>query len=178
MRLRFPAAFLPALAMAVPVALPLVLATPARADQDCRIWSAARQQDEGGAVLTASVCTDEANTSPSLSLQCFGKVDLRYWPGDAAPDVEPDTVGRFSFTSGTRSIEESLQFQAMDASFAIDLDRADPLLALLRGGSDLTVADAGGKLGSHHFSLQGSGAAIGAVMAACGRPATPAADED
>ena len=155
---------------------PLV-ASPAMAAEQCGTWHAASQEDEGGPVLAATACADGADTSPGLTIQCADQVNIRYDLGQKEPvTIEPGTTGRFTFTSGATVVTEKFQFEDMDGMFAVYVPKTDPLLALLKTGSRVTVIDAASRFQSHDFSLSGSTGAIGKVLAQCGK--APASDGD
>ena len=148
---------------------PLAASPGAAAPPACGGWTAGMQEDEGGPVLTATVCAGGAEPSPTLSLQCAGSAYLRYDLGTyAGPEPALDSSARFDFTVGTTKLAQKLDYQAMDGSFAADLAPSAPLLALLRRGATLEVTDSAGKYPTRRFSLMGSGAAIGEVLAHCG----------
>ena len=150
---------------------------PAMAAEQCGIWHAASQDDEGGPVLAATVCADGADTSPELTIQCADKVNIRYDLGQKEPiTIDPGTTGRFTFTSGTTVVTEKFQFEDMDGLFAVYVPKSGPLLALLKSGREVTVTDAAGKFKPHDFSLSGSTGAIGKVLAECGK--APASNDD
>jgi hypothetical protein len=153
------------------------VALPAIAAEQCGTWHAASQDDEGGPVLAATVCATGDDVSPGLTVQCFEKVNIRYDLGTKEPIVlQPRTTGRFTFTSGTTVVTEKFQYEDMDGMFAGYVPKTDPLLALFKSGSEVTVTDAAGKFKPHDFSLSGSTGAIGKVLAQCGK--APASNDD
>jgi hypothetical protein len=157
---------------------PMSFVAPAAAAHSCKTWDARMTEDEGGSVMTATVCTDGTYASPGLILQCHGHPFLRYDLGEKAGNLEPGISAQFSFSTGDASITKSLDLEAMDNMFALELKSSDPLLALLQHGAAMTVTDVGGKFPANNFSLTGSKAAIGKVLAACNAPASAAGDDD
>ncbi len=130
-------------------------------------WSAAMQEDEGGSVMTASVCGG-ARADAHLMLTCFAKPVLSYDLGPSGPQLEPGISAPFTFKAGGKSVTKTLQLEAMYNYFTVELaGRSDPLLALLRGKGEVTVS--ADKYGASGFPLTGSGAAIGKVLAECGK---------
>ena len=153
-------------------AIPVATALPAKAAAACAAWKAEMEEDEGGPVLTASVCAKGASPAPALMLQCFTNALFRYDPGPSSgPDADPGTSLHLTFATETGSLEQQLDFQEMDATFAAELSPAAPLLALLRSGSTVTVTDGSGRLPTKTFTLAGSSAAIGKVLGKCGAEA-------
>ena len=139
-------------------------------------WSAKMEEDEGGSVMTASVCGGPKGDA-HLMLACFDKPVLSYDLGAAGAQLEPGISSSFSFKAGDKSLSRKLDLEAMYNYFTAELSGpADPLLALLRGKGDLTVS--ADKYGAAKFPLKGSGAAIGKVLAACGKGAPASSDAD
>ena len=153
------------LIMAGSMGASLLTALPAHA-ASCS-WSAKMEEDEGGSVLTASVCGG-SKADAHLMLACFGKPVLSYDLGAAGQQLEPGISGTFTFKASGKSVTKKLELEAMYNYFTTELSGpADPLLALLRGKGDLTVS--ADKYGEASFPLTGSSAAIGKVLAACGK---------
>ncbi|WP_246673351.1 MULTISPECIES: hypothetical protein [unclassified Mesorhizobium] len=154
------------------VALAL-LATPFAHAAPCA-WSARMEEDEGGSVMTASVCGGPKGDA-HLMLACFDKPVLSYDLGAAGGQLEPGIGGSFTFKAGDRSLTKKLELEAMYNYFTAELSGpADPLLALLRGKGEVTVS--ADKYGAASFPLKGSGAAIGKVLAECGKGSGGEAD--
>jgi hypothetical protein len=144
--------------------------TPVAAAETCDAWDASMQEDEGGSVLTANACAGGDDNTPGLTIQCFDKVNIRYDLGEQEPvALQPGMTARFTFTSGAKTVTEKFDYEDMDGMFAAYLPQTNPLLALLRSGDRVTVTDAAGKFRPHDFSLSGSTAAIGKVLAGCGK---------
>ena len=140
----------------------------------CGGWSAKMEEDEGGSVLTASVCGGPKGDA-HLMLACFDKPVLSYDLGASGQQLEPGLSGAFDFKADGKTVTKTLQLEAMYNYFVVDLEKADPLLDLLRGKGDVSVSSA--KYGSNSFSLKGSKGALGKVLAQCGK-AKPATDAD
>jgi len=137
-------------------------------------WNARMEEDEGGSVLTASVCGGPKGDA-QLLLTCFAKPVLSYDLGDAGQQIEPGISASFEFKAGGRTVKKTLQLEAMYNYFTVELRQADPLLDLLRSKGEVTVS--ADKYGANSFPLAGSGTAIGKVLAQCGK-AKPADDGD
>ncbi|WFP61592.1 hypothetical protein [Mesorhizobium sp. WSM4904] len=154
------------------VILALLTTLPAHA-ASCA-WSAKMEEDEGGSVLMASVCGGSKGDA-HLMLACFGKPVLSYDLGAAGGQLEPGISADFTFKAGGKSLTKKLDLEAMYNYFTAELSGpSDPLLALLRGKGEVTVA--AGKYGAASFPLKGSGAAIGKVLAECGKGSGGEAD--
>ncbi|WP_027052458.1 hypothetical protein [Mesorhizobium erdmanii] len=153
--------------------LALQTAPPAFA-ASCSGWTAKMEEDEGGKVLTASVCGGPKGDA-YLMLNCFDNPVLSYDLGASGQQLEPGISGSFDFKADGKTVTKTLQLEAMYNYFVVDLAKADPLLDLLRGKGDISVSAA--KYGSISFPLKGSSGAIGKVLAQCGK-AKPAGDAD
>ncbi|WP_245512342.1 MULTISPECIES: hypothetical protein [unclassified Mesorhizobium] len=137
-------------------------------------WSAKMEEDEGGSVMMASVCGGPKGDA-HLMLACFGKPVLSYDLGAAGGQLEPGVSGSFTFKAGDKSLTRKLELEAMYNYFTAELSGpTDPLLALLRGKGDVTIS--ADKYGEATFPLKGSGAAIGKVLAECGKGSGGEAD--
>lgn len=151
----------------------LQIAQPAFA-ASCGGWSAKMEEDEGGKVLTASVCGGPKGDA-QLMLTCFDTPILSYDLGASGQQTEPGASGAFDFKADGKTVTRTLQLEEMYGYFVVNLAKADPLLDLLRGKGDVSVSSA--KYGDISFPLKGSSGAIGKVLAQCGK-AKPAADGD
>lgn len=129
-------------------------------------WSAKMEEDEGGSVLTASVCGGPKGDA-HLMLACFDNPVLSYDLGDSGQQLEPGISGEFDFKADGKTVTKTLQLEAMYNYFVVDLAKADPLLDLLRSKGDVSVSAE--KYGDISFPLKGSSAAIGKVLAQCGK---------
>ncbi|MER9583197.1 hypothetical protein [Mesorhizobium sp. M0276] len=132
----------------------------------CSGWAARMEEDEGGSVLTASVCGGPKGDA-HLMLTCFETPVLSYDLGATGQQLEPGISGSFEFKADGKVVTKTLQLEAMYNYFVIDLAKADPLLDLMRGKGDVSVSAA--KYGESSFALKGSSAAIVKVLAQCGK---------
>lgn len=139
----------------------------------CGGWSAEMEEDEGGSVLTASVCGGPKGDA-HLMLACFDTPVLSYDLGAIGQQLEPGISGSFDFKADGKTVTKTLQLEAMYNYFVVNLAKADPLLDLLRGKGDVLVSAA--KYGQTSFPLKGSSAAIGKVLAQCGKAKAGDAD--
>jgi hypothetical protein len=136
-------------------------------------WSAKMEEDEGGPVLTASVCGGPKQDA-HLMLVCLEQPFLSYDLGPSGPELEPGISASFDFNAGGKTVTKELDLEAMYNYFVVHLTPTDPLLALLMGKGDVTVSSA--KYGQNSFPLTGSSKAIGKVLASCGTDAGGEAD--
>jgi hypothetical protein len=127
-------------------------------------WSAKMEEDEGGSVLTASVCGG-AKQDANLMLTCLGQPTLSYDLGPAGQQLEPGISASFDFSAGGKTVTKKLDLEAMYNYFVVQLTPSDPLLALLQEKGDVTVSSA--KYGQTSFPLTGSSKAIRKVLASC-----------
>jgi hypothetical protein len=132
----------------------------------CGGWSAKMEEDEGGKVLTASVCGGPKGDA-YLMLSCFDTPVLSYDLGATGQQPEPGVSGAFDFKADGKTVTKTLQLEEMYNYFVVNLAKADPLLDLLRGKGEVSVSAA--KYGQTSFPLKGSSAAIGKVLAQCGK---------
>ncbi|WP_246506672.1 hypothetical protein [Mesorhizobium silamurunense] len=151
----------------------LALATQSAHAASCA-WSAKMEEDEGGSVIMASVCGGPKGDA-QLMLACFDKPVLSYDLGAAGGQLEPGISGSFTFRAGGKSVTKKLVLEAMYNYFTAELSGpSDPLLALLRGKGEVKIS--ADKYGEASFPLTGSSAAIGKVLAECGKGSGGEAD--
>lgn len=127
-------------------------------------WSAKMEEDEGGSVMTASVCGGPKQDA-RLMLTCLGQPTLSYDLGPAGQQLEPGISASFDFSADGKTIGKKLDLEAMYNYFVVQMKPSDPLLALLQGKGDVTVGSA--KYGKNSFPLTGSSKAIRKVLASC-----------
>jgi len=127
-------------------------------------WSAKMEEDEGGSVMTASVCGG-AKQDAYLMLTCLRQPILSYDLGPAGQQLEPGISASFDFVADGKTVTKKLDLEAMYNYFTVQLKPSDPLLALLKGKGDVTVSSA--KYGQNGFPLTGSSKAIAKVLASC-----------
>jgi hypothetical protein len=136
-------------------------------------WSAKMEQDEGGKVMTATVCGG-AKKDASLMLTCPGQPMLSYDLGPAGGAPEPGSSVSFDFSADGKTATKKLDLEEMYGYFVVQLTSSDPLLELLQGKGDVTVSSA--KYGHNSFPLTGSSKAIKKVLASCKAGADGEAD--
>ena len=154
----------PALGMAVPV-VPSVIAQEAEA---CTTWTVGMVEDEGGEVLAAQACSID-QPDAWLVLNCFwGSVFVRYDLGMGAESLPPlGEVTDVTFSTGSDAVTLSMSYQEMDGMHVADAGVDDPLVHLLKAGDTVTISDVPGRYLVKSFSLEGSAAAIGKLVADC-----------
>jgi|GEM_PF-6566969 len=155
-------------------ALGLVIAGPvapvpvARA-ASCAVWAVSMEDDTTSKNLTASACSSSADDTTAVGFQCTDRPQLRYYPGDDAPDhLTKGMRVSMTFAVDPDSVVETMRYDEASGAFYAKIGNADPVFALLQTGGPLVVSS--DLLGSHTFRLLGSTAALTTIMARCGRP--------
>lgn len=157
------------------IAIAVALAAAPALAQDRPAWDAELWSMEEGERLVASVTSvvpADDELPPTLALLCGenrNSYRLRYDPGEQADDAT-DWSGQsaaFEFSSGPVHVERELQFEALDAMWAVSLPADDPLVGLIRSGSEMQVSMPAGGVAATTFSLKGSSAAIAEMRKSC-----------
>jgi hypothetical protein len=150
------------------VALPL----PALAGQ-CNHWSAGMQEDEGGPVMMADICTKTAGGTATLLLSCGepGKLSARLLFDDTTAYSPPDPEFKTKLEVAADEVTAALpaHFEEMDGAMVVDIERTSPLGEALVSKSALAIRDLGGKVTAVRFTLAGSKAALAKLTATCGQ---------
>ncbi len=159
---------LSALAALLPAFVATPLVQPALAQEACTTWSVGMQEDEGGPVLTAEACATD-RPDAWLSVTCF---DHRAWirydlaaGAEASPEPGEQTDVVFDFGETKQIL--SMLYEDMDGRHAGDVAVDGLLVSMLKSGKSLSIVDAAGRYPVHAFSLDGSSAAIGELLASC-----------
>lgn len=154
----------PALGIAVPVIPPVVAQEAA-----CTTWTVGMVEDEGGEVLTAQACSTD-RPDAYITVTCgsgTASVRLDLAAGAEAPPQPNDTTD-VSFATATDKVTLSMGYEEYDGYFAAYPKPDDPLIQLMKAGDAVTVGDVPGRYPAKHFSLAGSSAALGKLVANCG----------
>jgi hypothetical protein len=161
--------WLPFVILAI-VAIAYIVVPSRAAGEPCSAWTTVMLEDEGGAVLTASVCAD-ADTW--LYLTCHeGTVGIRYDLA-AGSAVEPalDSTAQVTFTTAAADVRLEMTYQAMDGIFAADTSADGPLIQLLTAeadvAADVTIFDEDHFFVERMLSLEGAQDAVAELLAAC-----------
>ncbi|UVC11500.1 hypothetical protein IHQ71_13520 [Rhizobium sp. TH2] len=158
--------------MRLPVAVAiLLLSAPAYAAENCKAWTAAVEEDEGGPVMTARVCAGSGDIVSQLSLQCGAKGELmiRYIP--VAPDNYPPAGnGNFEtdleFSLDQEMFTRHARYEDMDGAMATETE-INPFISTLMIQKKVDVADVKGKVPSATFTLKGAKKALEKLIATC-----------
>ena len=158
--------------MRLPVALAiLLLSTPAYAAESCNAWHASVEEDEGGPVMTARVCSGTGDIVNELSFQCGAKGELmiRYIP--VAPEnYPPSGNGNFEtdleFSLDQEMFTRHARYEDMDGAMATET-KIDPFVSTLMIQKKVAVADANGKVPGATFTLKGARKALEKLIATC-----------
>lgn len=145
-----------------------LLLLPATAFAGDGKWTAEMQEDEGGSVMVASVSIKPVgDLIPTLSLMCAGTegVNLRYEmsTGGAEPASEAD----FVLKTDKAELSKHMVFEEMDGAFAAYFQPTDAAIALLKGGSEITITQTGSDSQAQTFPLAGSSKAIDTLLKSC-----------
>ena len=135
----------------------------------CAVWSVSNEDDVTAHNLTASACSSAADDSTAVGFQCTDRPQLRYYPMTDDPTLHLTRGMRVAVTFGVDpdSVVETMRYDEANGVFSATIKNGDPVLVLLQSGGPLVVSS--DALGSHTFRLLGSTAAIGTVLARCGR---------
>lgn len=149
---------------------PLVVPASAEAAGTCAAWTTEMQDDEGGPVLTAHTCSDDA-LGAYLSLRCFdGKVVLENDLGagtDIAVDPMQELIVPVELVADEGEAEISLQFSQMTATFIGETPASGSLVGLLRSGTSVEIRDPAGVYPARTYPLAGSSKAIRTLLEGC-----------
>lgn len=152
------------LAPAMGTAAPVI----AQDSAGCTAWTVGMVDDEGGQVLTAQACAVE-RPDVYITMTCGnGTASLRFdlaAGGEVAP--QPSEVTDVTFETTTDKVTLQMGYEEYDGYFAAYPRPDDPLVQLLKAGDTLTVRDVPGRYPTKHFSLRGSSAALGKLVANC-----------
>jgi hypothetical protein len=142
---------------------------PARAEDSCTNWVTDMQEDEGGAVLTTHVCSDDPGAAWLAMICADGNIWIRYDLAVGQTEKEPQSneVADVEFVTDEGIEAIPMMFQEMDAMFAGDTPADGPLMKLLKGGKSVLIRDAAGGYPARTYSLKGSSAAIAKLVAEC-----------
>lgn len=141
---------------------------------ECDAWKAEVWDVEGGRALTAHVCRPASgdDRQPMLYLQCGeeGAFALRYDDGGAGnpPDGNPEWSGRVVFSDGKTTLDVTMAYEAMDGVLYAAAPFAGPLVALMKGGSAVTLTPDDKTFESRQFTLKGSSGALARLAPTCG----------
>jgi hypothetical protein len=130
-------------------------------------WIAEMEEDEGGPVMVAYVeAAPTGDVTPMLRTMCFGgDFTLRYETSTIT--LEPGTEADFVFKNESTQITKHMALEEMDGAFAAYFPASDPMVALLKTGTDVTVTESKGIMPAQSFSLKGSSKAIATLLKNC-----------
>jgi len=152
-----------ALGIAGPAVSPAAAEEPA-----CATWTVGMVEDEGGEVLTAQACAID-RPDAYISVTCGNdtagvRLDLA---AGAEASPQPNETTDVTFATTSDKVTVPMGYEEYDGYFATYPRPNDPLIQLLKAGDALTVTDVPGVYPAKHFSLKGSSAALGKLVAAC-----------
>ena len=143
--------------------------TPGRAAER---WVAQMEEDEGGPAMIASVEGEgEGDYPPMIRMMCGGdepSVAVRYLlASDSELTPVPGDEGDFLFENEHDQLTVHMLYEDMDGAFAAYVSKSDPLITLLKTGSDLIITPVLPDAAAQTFPLQGSTKAIDKLFASC-----------
>jgi len=98
-----------------------------------------------------------------------GTAGLRFdLAAGAEASPQPNETTDVTFSTTTDKVTVQMAYEEYDGYFATYPRPSDPLIQLLKAGDALTITDVLGVYPVKHFSLKGSSAALGKLVAACG----------
>jgi hypothetical protein len=152
----------------------LMILLPLQAQADCDRWSAGMEEDEGGSVMVARICTRMGEREHELSLRCGapGDVNLRFIP--VVPTGYPpgdglSYQGDFTFDIDKTTSTHALVFEEMDGAMAGNFGLSGAVITALRDGRTLSIAESTGKVPAVTFTLSGSKPALDKLAGACSK---------
>ena len=130
-------------------------------------WTAEMQEDEGGPVMTAYVLGEgAADTAPELRMTCGSDgASLRYLMVGVGD--EPASEADFLFENESTQATLHMIFEEMDGAYAAYFPATDPVIALLKSGSEVLISEKSGNFPAQSFPLQGSSKAIDKLLKSC-----------
>lgn len=146
-------------------------ALPARAEpqEACTAWVTDMQEDEGGPVLTTHVCSDDPSET-WLAFTCFdGKLFIDHdlaLGSSKNPTYEDAAEVEFVTDGGSETVP--MVFQEMTAFYSGEAPASGKLVDLLKSEASLLIRDKAAAYPARTYSLKGSSAALGKLVAACG----------
>lgn len=154
------------LVFATLIAIPL----PALAAEQCDHWTAGMQEDEGGSVMTASICAPAGKDKAYLSLTCGepGKLSIRFLPAPTKGFPPGDNFkGKLEFSLDLKMFDLPSVYEEMDGALATDTEIGAPMVDMLQHEKQVTVSETSDHGPDATFSLKGSRAAFQKLIADC-----------
>ena len=146
---------------------------------ECDRWEASMQEDEGGPVMTATICAQTSSSEPDaqnlLLVQCAGEGSLwiRYIPF-ASPDKYPPGGDQgynteIKFSLDQKMFTEKAQYEDMDGAMAMGTTSDSPLISVMMAQKQVILSDVNGKAPGATFTLNGARDALETVIKACAK---------
>ena len=143
--------------------------TPGRAAER---WVAQMEEEEGGPAMIASVEGEgEGDFPPMIRMMCGGdepSVSLRYLMGsDSELTPVPGDEADFLFENEYDQLTVHMLYEDMDGAFAAYVSKSDPLIEMIKFGSDLIITPPPPDAAADNFPLQGATKSIEKLFASC-----------
>ena len=148
----------------------LLLSSPAHA-AGCDAWTAQLEEDEGGPVMTARICSGTGDATHELSFRCGaqGSLMIRFIP--AAPAGYPPNDGnyqtRIEFLLNTHRFTRDAHYEDMDGAMAMETTIGDSLVEGMFREAEIALSDAKGKVPAAKFTLDGAKQALEKLTRTC-----------
>lgn len=134
-------------------------------------WVAQMEEEEGGPAMVASITGEGAGDyPPMIRMMCGGdpQVSLRYLlASDSELTPVPGDEADFLFENEHDQLTVHMLYEDLDGAFAAYFAKSDPLVTLLKTGSDLIITPDLPDAAAQTFPLQGSTKAIDKLFASC-----------
>jgi hypothetical protein len=143
---------------------------------ECARWEASMQEDEGGPVMTASICAQASASTPEAQhlflVQCAGQGNfwMRYLPFAAdnyPPGGDQGYNTEIEFSMDQEMFTEKAQYEDMDGAMAMNTTADSTLISVMRAQKQFILSDVNDKAPGATFTLNGADAALKKVIDAC-----------
>lgn len=145
--------------------------------QQCDHWTAQMEEDEGGPVMMASICTQASSSAPeaqhAILVSCAGKdgLALRYLPfADESypPDGNEEYKTKVKLSLGQEKFTLDANYEGMDGALAMVTDIKSPFVGALMAQKEFTISDPkSDKVPSATFPLKGVQEALVKLIETC-----------
>lgn len=143
---------------------------------ECDRWTASVQEEEGGPLMTASICLQARSGSPEyrheLFVQCPGQGNLwiRYIPfveEGYPPGGDQEYRADLRFSLDGETFTEPARYEDMDGAMAVDTTVDAPLIRAMMSRKELVISDVKGKVPVTAFTLDGARDALAKLADSC-----------
>lgn len=148
----------------------ITLPLPAIAGE-CDQWTASMEEDEGGPVMMAQICTPAGKDSHALLVTCGtpGQLSMRYLPAGFNPPSE-NLKADLKFSLGPEIFTRPAVYESMDGAMVAEVDIRSPFTQAIQAQKEMKLSNDGGTIPGATFPLKGSSAALAKLIATCPKP--------